>query len=86
MVHTNGLHLLSKYKIINSKSSYYSEMHYKYLVEHFVRAIPNNIIVRQCLILVGKCPMSDHYFKHCKVLSSCCDVYNALHYQYNNKI
>ena len=47
----------------NVEIGLYSSRILKQLVGHFVRAIP--MMVRQCSLLVGKCPMSDHYFKHC---------------------
>ena len=37
------------------------------MVGNFVRAIPK--MVGHCSLLVGKCPMSDRYFKHCIMCS-----------------
>jgi len=58
--------LLVKYHY--NKSCLNSNVVLKLLVGHLVRPIPN--MVRHCANLVGKCPMSDRYFKHCKDRSS----------------
>ena len=38
------------------------------LPEQFVQPKPK--LFRQSAVLVGKCPMSDHYFKHCMWVTS----------------
>jgi len=46
--------------------SLHTKLNVKKVVGHFVRPTPN--MIRQYAVLVRKCLMSDHYFKHCYVI------------------